>query len=38
MLSFFMTVIRAKTKSLLPCVVIHQVNNTIGGLLILAGV
>ncbi|HEX5731315.1 MAG TPA: type II CAAX endopeptidase family protein [Blastocatellia bacterium] len=37
-LSLSMTVIRAKTKSLLPCVVIHQVNNTIAGLLILAGV
>jgi membrane protease YdiL (CAAX protease family) len=36
-LSFFMTVIRAKTKSLLPCVVIHQINNTIGGLGILLG-
>lgn len=37
-LSFSMTVIRAKTKSLLPCVVIHQVNNTIAGFLILLGV
>ena len=37
-LSFFMTLIRARTKSLLPCVIIHQVNNIVAGLLILVGV
>lgn len=36
-LSVLMTIIRARTKSLLPCVVIHQVNNTLAGLLILLG-
>ena len=36
-LSFCMTLVRAKTKSLLPCVVIHQVNNSIAGLAILTG-
>jgi len=36
-LSFFLTIIRANTKSLLPCVVVHQVFNTISGSMILLG-
>jgi membrane protease YdiL (CAAX protease family) len=35
MLSLILTLVRAKTKSILPCVVIHFVNNAIASVLIL---
>jgi membrane protease YdiL (CAAX protease family) len=37
LLSFFLTVVRAKTKSIFPCVAIHTLFNTIGAVGILFG-
>ena len=38
LLSFFLTVIRARTKSIFPCVAIHTLFNTVGAIGILFGV
>jgi membrane protease YdiL (CAAX protease family) len=38
MLSFVITLIRAKTKSILPCVAVHFINNGLMSLLIVFGV
>lgn len=35
LLSLILTIVRAKSKSILPCVTIHLVNNAVGSLLIL---
>ncbi len=37
LLSFFLTVVRAKTKSIFPCVAIHTLFNSVGALGILLG-
>jgi membrane protease YdiL (CAAX protease family) len=37
LLSFFLTVVRAKTKSIFPCVAIHTLFNTVGAIGILFG-
>jgi membrane protease YdiL (CAAX protease family) len=34
-LSLVLTMVRAKTKSILPCIVIHTVNNTVASLSLL---
>lgn len=37
LLSLILTIVRARTKSILPCVVIHFVNNSIVSLLLVSG-
>jgi membrane protease YdiL (CAAX protease family) len=37
LLSLVLTIVRARTKSILPCVVIHTVNNSVISLLLVLG-
>ena len=36
-LSLILTVVRARSKTLLPCIVIHFINNAVASLMILLG-
>jgi membrane protease YdiL (CAAX protease family) len=38
LLSLILTIVRARTKSILPCVVIHTVNNSVISLLLVLGI